>query len=86
MTSRSKSPRTTFRPSSQSKLHSRTASSAIGTSRQPIATEQLAFRYAHIRFLTAGDEAFLPAALLDGSSIVATSEAMTTCSPTASPS
>jgi hypothetical protein len=61
---------------SERKRAARATPSSLGTSRQPITTEQLAFRYAHIRFLTAGDDALLPTKLLDGSSIVATTDAM----------
>ncbi len=42
-------------------------SDLLGRAQQRISTEQLAFRYAHIRFLTAGDEKLLGAdALLQG--------------------
>lgn len=43
---------------------------------QPIETDQLAFRYSHIRFLTSGEDALLDPALLGTGSIIAPSPAM----------
>jgi hypothetical protein len=47
-----------------------------GTLREPLSSEQLAFRFANISFLSPGDEGRLPNDLLNGSGLVVRSEAM----------
>lgn len=43
---------------------------------EAISQQQLAFRYAHIRFLTAGDDKLLPPALLSGGFVISPTNAM----------
>ncbi|HSU41255.1 MAG TPA: hypothetical protein VLJ38_16880 [Polyangiaceae bacterium] len=52
------------------------AEAPTGRSQEPISREQLAFRYAHIRFLTAGDDKVLPAALLSGGFVISPTSTM----------
>jgi hypothetical protein len=62
-------------PTSNNRLQPQ-AGPPLGKTQEPIAREQLAFRYAHIHFLQAGDDKLLPSALLNGGIVISPTGAM----------